>query len=88
VWCSSKKTIQRHWLSGGFVRTVVKKHLREKPHASGTYHLLKLVAFVLRRIIRADGHVTRLLSVFVRHFSEVGTNRQGMFAGDLVMSLT
>lgn len=88
VWCSSNKTIQRHWLNGGFVRTVVKKHLRENPHASGTDHLLKLAAFVLRRIIRADDHVTRLLSVFVRHLSEVGTNPQGMLAVDLVMSLT
>jgi hypothetical protein len=33
---------------------MTKKYLRENPLTSGTNHLLKLVAFVLRRIIRAD----------------------------------
>jgi hypothetical protein len=88
VCCSSNKTIQWHWFNGGFIRIMVKKHLRENQFTSVTSHLLKQVALVLRRIIRADDQVTRVWNAFVRRFSVVCRNPQGGQAGNWVMSLT
>jgi hypothetical protein len=76
VCCSSNRIIQRDWFSGGFTRIMVKKHLRENPFISGTSRLLKQVAFVLRRRIRADDQVVRLWNAFVRCFSIVWRNPQ------------
>jgi hypothetical protein len=88
VCSSSNKTIRRHWLNGGFIRIMVKKHLRENPFTSGTSRLLKQVACVLRRIIRADDQVARLWNAFVHRFSVVRRNPQGGQAGNWVISLT
>jgi hypothetical protein len=88
VCCSSNKTIPLHWFNGGFTRIMVKKHLRENPFTSGTSRLLKQVAFVLRRRIRADDQVARLWNAFVRRFSVVLRNPQGGQAGNWVMSLS
>jgi hypothetical protein len=71
------------------MRIMVKKHRRVNPFTSGTSHLLKQVAFVLRRRIRADDQVaTRLWNAFVRRFSVVRRNPQGGQAGNWVMYLT
>jgi hypothetical protein len=52
-----------------------KEALQESPFTSGTNHLLKLVAFVLRRRrIRAADQVTRLWSMFMHHFPTVHRN--------------
>jgi hypothetical protein len=88
VCCSSNKTIQRHWFNGGFIRIMVKKNLRENPFSSGTSRLLKQVAFVLRRRIRADDQAARLWNAFVRRFSVVRRNPQRGQAGNWVTSFT
>jgi hypothetical protein len=88
VCSSSNKTIQRHRFNCGLIRIMAKKHLRENPFTSGTSRLLKQVAFVLRRRIRADDQVARLCNAFVLCFSVVRRNPQGGQAGNWVMSLT
>jgi hypothetical protein len=88
VCWNSNKTIQRHWSNGGFVRILVKEHLRGNPFTSDTSRLLKQVACVLRRIIRADDQVARLWSPFVSRFSAVRRNPQGGKIRNLVMSRT
>jgi hypothetical protein len=65
---SWSKTIQRRWFNSGFVRIMIKGHIRENPFVIGTSILLEMVAFVLRSIIRADDQVTRECSAIVRRF--------------------
>jgi hypothetical protein len=83
VCCSSNRTIRRHWFNAGFVRIMVKKHLRENPFTNGTNNLLKLVTFLLRKRNRADDQVTRLWSLFLRQQKYTRRAR-----GNWVMSLT
>jgi hypothetical protein len=88
VCCSSNKTIHRHWFNGGFTRIMVNKHPRENPFTSGTSPLLTQVAFVLRRIIRADDQEAKLWNAFVLRVSIVRRNPQGGQASNCVMCLT
>jgi len=60
---------------------MVKKHIQENPLTSGTNHLLKLVAFVLKRRIQAEDQVMRLCSMFMHHFSTDRRYPQGRQTG-------
>jgi hypothetical protein len=66
---------------------MVKKHLLENHFTSGAHHLLKLVAFVLRRRVLADDQVTKT-ETSVHRFSIVRRNPQDGQAGNWVISVT
>jgi hypothetical protein len=82
--CCGSATLVQLWSHKNFGKEAPTR----KSIKIGTSRLLKQVAFVLRRIIRADDQVARLWNAFVRRFSVVRRNPQGGQAGNWVMSLT
>lgn len=75
------------FVSDGFARIMIKKQLQEHTLTSGTNHLLKLVAFVLRTIIQADDQVTRAWRMSVPYCSMLRRNPQGGQTSNWVTSL-
>jgi hypothetical protein len=86
VCCSSNKNIHRHWFNDGFVRIMVKEHIRENPFTSGTNRSLKLIGAEKNNSGRRPSD--KMWSVFVRRFSVVRRYPQGGQVRDWVMSVT